>query len=433
MRRRSFLLGAGAVALSPVWRGAAQISLGTLAWIDGGGLWIRELPDGLAVNIVSGMGFHAPRFSASGRWLTYKNRDEKLSVVRSDGQAGASFEEEDAIWLPSEDRLAILRDDHVIVLGSNDSWKMATQSPAAALPCFSPGGDRYVFAREVPGAADADPDAGPAAGQICVASLSDPHREPEVLVSNPAGALQPYRWTRDGKSVVFWRADEWSASLWCDGVALQSVSAAGGAIRSLGVSVLAHEDVLELAPTPAGNRIAVTAGEGRETWAGKQIALIDLENGSRQNLTDEDVAANGPAWSPDGRRIAFVAGPDAAVEARKSNRLPPAGGEEAHASLQKRKIWELDSNGANEPRQLTGDSRYRDEEPMWSADGSHLLFGRMDFDGHASLWMMDGSGGATKRVCGLKIFNPFDNEDSWFGFYGYTDWHDAFDWRRPAE
>jgi Tol biopolymer transport system component len=264
-----------------------------------------------------------------------------------------------------------------------------------------------------------------------VASLASPHREPEVLVSNPEGALQPYRWTRDGKSVVYWRADEWSASLWCDGVALHSVSAAGGPARFLGVSVLAHEDVLDLAPKSAGNRIAVTSGEGRETWAEKQIALIDLESGLRRNLTGEDIAANCPAWSPDGRRIAYVAGPDAAVVARKSNRLPPAGGEEAHAALQKRKIWELDSNGASEPRQLTGDSRYRDEEPTWSADGSHLLFGRMDYDGRASLWMMEGHGGAAKQVCGLKIFDPFIEEDNWFGFYGYIDWHDAFDWRRP--
>ncbi len=39
----------------------------------------------------------------------------------------------------------------------------------------------------------------------------------QILLSNE-GDIAPYGWTRDGKSIVYWRADEWSASIWADGV-----------------------------------------------------------------------------------------------------------------------------------------------------------------------------------------------------------------------
>ena len=106
------------------------------------------------------------------------------------------------------------------------------------------------------------------------------------------------------------------------------------------------------------------------------------------------------------------------------------GGEEAHVYVQQRKIWILDPAGVNPSRQITGDPKYRDEVPLWSAGGSHLLFGRMDYDGHASLWLMESNGANLKQICPLKIHDELLDKDSWFGFYGYTEWRSAFDWRR---
>ena len=64
-------------------------------------------------------------------------------------------------------------------------------------------------------------------------------------------------------------------------------------------------------------------------------------------------------------------------------------------------------------------------------NGGHILFGRMDYDGHASLWLME-TGGAPVEVCRLEISGALGNENCWFGFYGYTDWCEAFDWRRRS-
>ena len=135
-----------------------------------------------------------------------------------------------------------------------------------------------------------------------------------------------------------------------------------------------------------------------------------------------------------GANIRIMRG-DGTVETKAVTRdmkVAPGGGESAHVFLHQRKIWLLDAGGTGQPRQLTSDHRYRDEEPLWSADGGHILFGRMDYDGHASLWLMESSGGAPVEVCRLQISDALGNENSWFGFYGYTDWRDAFDWRRHS-
>src|SRR2546423_8509103 len=84
-----------------------------------------------------------------------------------------------------------------------------------------------------------------------------------------------------------------------------------------GVSSLVHADMLDLAPAAAGNKLVVAAGRGRETRAAQRLVVIDLETGARRDLTAPDVAAQGPAWSPDGCRIAYFAAVDAELaEAR---------------------------------------------------------------------------------------------------------------------
>ncbi len=74
---------------------------------------------------------------------------------------------------------------------------------------------------------------------------------------------------------------------------------------------------------------------------------------------------------------------------------------------------------------LTGDSRYRDEEPVWSADARHILFCRMAEDNSKTLWLMRADGTDAVQLAG-----PLQGmDDSWFGYYGYISWRDVFDTR----
>ena len=449
MNRRSFLLAGGSSLASPLWRGLAQTSLGTLVWVEGTGIWLRELPNGPSTIVASGAGLHSPRFSPSGAWIAYRKQENQVFVAGRDGREGASFEGQGSMWLPQGDRLAVSQGSDVLVYSPDNQWRSPETSwKDAGIGPFRPDGQQYAATRIHQRPVDRQGNQNRA--ELYIATENGTLR---VLIPNHEGGIRPYCWTRDGKQVIYWRADEWSASIWADGVDLYAIPAAGGSEQKLGVSSLVHADMLDLAPAVAGNQLIVVSGRSRETWAAQQLVLIDLDTGARRELTAPEIAAQGPAWSPDGRRVAYFAAPDAEVAEAKAKagatmkiinpngsvttkvrtpdmRVGIGGGEEAHSFLQLRKIWVLDPVGAVPPQQLTKDPTYRDEEPLWSADWSHILFARMNYEGHASLWLMESSGSNARQVCQLNVYRHFPIEEGWFGFYGYIDWRTAFDWRR---
>ncbi len=213
---------------------------------------------------------------------------------------------------------------------------------------------------------------------------------------------------------------DFSASLMADGLELFSVPADGGSPRSLGVSTLVHNDMLSLSPDRT--RLAITAGSGRYEWAHKRIAIVDLNTSAVSFLTDGRTAAVCPSWCPRGDRIAFSAAPSPATAATV------AGGEPARRLLEKRRIWITGVSETSTPKQLTDDPLYRDEEPMWSADGSHILFARIDRNDNQTLWLMDAESPHPIQVAG-----PLHTVDqAWFGYYGYIDWRAKVDWYQGA-
>jgi Tol biopolymer transport system component len=183
-----------------------------------------------------------------------------------------------------------------------------------------------------------------------------------------------------------------------------------------------------LSPSPARDKLAVAAGEGRNHWEGKRIAVLDLGTAAVSYLTETGMAAVFPAWSPGGKAIAYSAAPGAGAGARI------AGGEEARQLLAKRRIWVADIDGTIPPKQLTSDSDYRDEDPLWSANGKYVLFCRIDRDDHKTLWLVGAGGSDLVQVVGPLYIDPgpLGVDASWFGYYGHIDWHRMFDWFRGA-
>jgi hypothetical protein len=97
--------------------------------------------------------------------------------------------------------------------------------------------------------------------------------------------------------------------------------------------------------------------------------------------------------------------------------------------MMERRIWVANTQGESQLQQLTDDPAYRDERPLWSADGSRLLFARLDAEGRASLWLIPAAGGESRRV--VDELTPLPGPASgWFGYYGHVDWDQLFDWWR---
>ena len=82
-----------------------------VAYIDGGDVWTKTLPDGEAVRLTTDGHNQEPRWSASGEWLSFIKYPERpeLWVVRKDGRDARMINllgPDDYAWSPTEDKLA---------------------------------------------------------------------------------------------------------------------------------------------------------------------------------------------------------------------------------------------------------------------------------------------------------------------------------------
>ena len=417
MRRRAFLFSAGSAGLGLALRGwAAEGSLGTIAFIQPDGLWIRSLPDGKPERLVGATTLASPRFSPSGKWIAYL-RSDVLHVVSNDGarrmrlgSVSRSTVAPGAQWFLNRDELLVGSPAGLQVFTPANGWSKASRSiERATLPVvFSPQGNEIVYGDTVNSSRGR-------IGRLCRLALDQPQGEPKVLVSKDSGQF-PCVWAGNGKQILFWEDPDFSASAMADGLELFGVPADGGPPRSMGVSTLVHNDMLS--QSPDGTRLAIGAGGGRYEWEQKRIAVIDLNTSTVSHLTDNHTAAVCPSWCPRRDRIAFAAAPSPATAAAVG------GGEPARRLLEKRRIWIVGVSPTSTPLQLTADPLYRDEEPMWSADGRHILFARIDRGNNRTLWLMDAESPAPIRVAGPL----YTADETWFGYYGYIDWRAKMDW-----
>ena len=188
--------------------------------------------------------------------------------------------------------------------------------------------------------------------------MPDCHSRPGEAspVSPPAlHALHP-SWSKDGRRLAFSAAADPDAGPWT----LHVLDVATGAVTAL-------EDVDGLLPewSPAGNRLVFQRMRRRDDWHGS-LWTVELSGTSALHVTSlyasEDMAAINPAWSPDGRRIAFAT-------------AGPGGGD----------LWVVDADGAHAARLTSAGSV--EGMPAWGADGR--IYFVSDRGGSARIWSLD--------------------------------------------
>ena len=265
----------GTAALSAAcWRSRAQAaaSLGMLAYVEGDTLWLRTLPDGTARLLAAGQRIANPKFSATGQSI--------------------SFRDGDVAWIVS----------------MAGKVRRAPAPAATAEAAMDESRTQYAWTSSTPDGRYAD-GVPKTKTRLLLSSLGQ-SGEPKRL-DETEGFFEIAGFTRIGEWLVYWRAPEMSMSVRADGLPLYAANTQSGESSSVDVTTLVHEDMVAFSPVK--NAIAITAGAGRETWANKTIAIIDLSSGmpSVRNLTDPSVSTQLPAWSPDGEKLAWSAGPDA--------------------------------------------------------------------------------------------------------------------------
>ena len=446
MLRRTFLFSAAATVVSCTKVNAS--SLGTLAWLQGGTLWVRNLPDGAPIALASGAAIRSPAFSPSERWIAFSD-GSSLRLVSIDGKSAKNWQGASGKWAPGRDELVAYYEagNKTVILAEGNGWDAPSRTIAGSIDAISPDGSYY-----------ASTTSERSGGKLFIRRFGETGDAPPI--AETPGYFEIDGFTRDGQRLLYWRAPEISASIKADGLELYSAGLNGQEPVKTGVFTLVHEDML--APSPNAGTLAATDGGGRENWTNKSIVLADLSSDGTsgvRRLTGPGVSAAHPSWSPDGAKLAWSQGPDAdaiekqqmLINGQKTIKIidPQTGvprevpvtpkmrigasDDLVQKCVRLRRIWtKAIGEQAGFPSQLTNDANYSDQAPLWSSDGTHILFGRIDPAGAKSLWLMRSDGTDLQEVAGPLTFeagSPKFGEPGW-GFYGYTPWRSFFDWSR---
>ncbi|OOF65952.1 Tol-Pal system beta propeller repeat protein TolB [Rodentibacter sp. Ppn85] len=130
------------------------------------------------------------------------------------------------------------------------------------------------------------------------------------------------------------------------------------------------QPIMSPAWSPDGKRLAYVSFENRKS----QLVVQDLGSGARKVVASFSGHNGAPAFSPDGSRLAFASSQDGTLN-----------------------IYVMSSNGGT-PTQLTRGSG-NNTEPSWSPDGSSILF-TSDRGGSPQVYRMNANGGGVTLVGG---------------------------------
>lgn len=447
LRAENAILATRVAALTtPV---AAIPNLGKVAFVQGGDIWIKSLRDAKLERVTTDGRNSEPRWSSSGDWVAFRKERQVLTPRFAPCEIPSMRQEN------CRDLATTLQKQLWVAETLGNRTRVLNQGLTVDAFAWSPLGDQLAFVSEGVGLRLFDPDSAtlttlvalhsdePTFGRVGKIAWSpdatriayewlqsdsaaagiwlvtiNPTQRTQVYVSDPArrGDAILGGWMPDNQSIFFWHG-ETRATLVSDGVPLFATRADQNSATParLADASLAYADFVAPAParSNAGSRnlVAVASGLGAGTWANKRVETT-------KTLTPPGIAAIAPQWSPSGAQIAFVAMPQ---------RLNLSIGDDTLQELMQRRIWIANAFGEREPQRVTNNASYRDERPLWSADGNYILFARLDRQGRASLWLITVNNNVTQLM--IDELTPAPDP---FGFYGHVDWGALFDWWRGA-
>jgi Tol biopolymer transport system component/DNA-binding winged helix-turn-helix (wHTH) protein len=261
--------------------------------------------------------------------------------------------------------LSMLRKNPVPIHSNLRTMPFTSFPGSQTEPSFSPDGNEIAFVWREQGEAS----------NIYVKQLGS--ETPLRLTSSPAQDLSP-AWSPDGKSIAFIRQADGKSALYL-------VPAIGGSERKLyEIHRPIDGDAPGLSWSPDGNWMVFPDAKSSE--APSAIYAFSLKTLEGKPLSAPPASWDGdygPTFSPDGRKIAFVRGSDAA----------------------ERNLYLMNADGSG-VKQLTSEGRTV-AGIAWTADGSRMVFST-DIGGSLALWRIGADGGQAERltVGGDNAVNP---------------------------
>ncbi len=312
--------------------------------------------------------------------------------------------------------------------------KRLTTCPAGFVdtgPAFSPDGRTLGFARESP--------AGTDIWLLPLGQNYDPRGAPE---RTPGAQVEiPLAWTPDGEGILF----SSFRSLW-----RMPASTSGNRKR---LTFAWDASFLAPAVSQHGNRLAYEVRKLETNIWQVELRQPGLNPGKPSKLIESTRSEVQPAYSADGKKIAFSSDRSGAFEiwlcdhdGSNTIRLTSLGGPERPLgpkwspnglSIVYEKwtgagfrVFVIGANGGA-PRRLTTDPVSSHTWPSWSRDGKSIYF-RSLRSGASEIWKMPAKGGAAVRMTLRQGDVPQESPDGKFLYYmkGYPG--PCSLWRMPA-
>jgi len=399
------LLVAGSVAAVVIARRSpAQHPLGpaaapSVAFVDGRGLVVRA-PSG-AETVVTRGPVVTPKWSPSGEWLAYEDSGS-VFVVRSDGRHPISLGDFGTFeWSPVVDALATTDKAGVRVWSMHDTAPQSVgiepqvggvDSEALSV-VWSADGTSLAMAMERrdhtgPGA---PVDSLWLATDVCRPSAPVECGAPRKLTHipyTPGPEDYPLLVTAfgfDDTQVLFWADYIGSSSIEMDGLPLRAVSVDGGKAAGIATTIVRDSWV---GPSPDGSKLLVVRSNGRMVTDLRQLEVCTAPDACRKIAAAPDVQTLDPAWSPDGKQIAFVRETNASY-------TPPLvdNGIDWRTKYRNRTLWIANADGSD-PHEVTAAGRGV-ADPQFAPDGRSIVFVR-----DARVWQLDLATGHIEPLTG---------------------------------
>jgi hypothetical protein len=381
---------------------------GELAFVSRGRLWVLDGRRGHLTAVSRAWQTASdPQFSPNGRWLAYTVGTSRLWVARADGTAAKPVVSGGYVygrgdWLPDG---RLVANTYLWRVSATGTLVRAGAVPAS-LAGWAPDGTAYAFTTERLTSSH-----GAEWARIQRLSISDSlSGTRRTLVTIPlslnrsglhGGLFDGVEVLPQHQGVLFRLDPDGSNSLAADGLDLLD-AAAGLRPRDLGPTL-----GIPLALSTPG-RFAITSGGNRYAWQTKHVEVCAgaavLCSPVR---TPPGVLSFDPAFSPAGGTLAFVEAP--------SSNAGNIGQASVHHWYATNSLWVL-RDGSSRPVRIAGTAGAA--APVWSADGSSLLYVAND-----SLWLLP-----TLSSKPVRVTAPLFEANVWPGYYGEVGWSSQFAW-----
>jgi Tol biopolymer transport system component len=202
------------------------------------------------------------------------------------------------------------------------------------------------------------------------------------------------RWLPDGR-IVFVSCPSWEDE--CPTCSLVAIRADGTGREEL--ARLGFAGALDVSPD--GRRVVYAQLEGQSHYRHFELHVMNLDGTDRRQLTDNDTGDDSPAWSPDGKKIAFV-----------SNRAESAPCLFHDCTGSTNELYVMDADGGDVTR-LTETPHDEGGSFSWSPDGTRIVYsrtlGRVGHEPEVLVINADGS-------CPTRLpLDPWSRMIDWYG------------------